>query len=45
MSIEDYDGWQETAHLVRAPANARRLLDAVDAFARAESETHELDRD
>lgn len=29
MSAEDYDAWQETIHLLRSPANARRLMEAV----------------
>ncbi|MEU6867052.1 type II toxin-antitoxin system Phd/YefM family antitoxin [Streptomyces sp. NPDC046876] len=29
MSAEDYDSWQETVHLLRSPANARRLMEAV----------------
>jgi len=29
MSLEDYESLQETAYLLRVPANARRLLDSV----------------
>lgn len=29
MSLEDYDSLQETAYLLRAPKNARRLLESV----------------
>jgi antitoxin YefM len=29
LSREDYDCLQETAYLLRSPANAKRLLDAV----------------
>lgn len=29
MSADDYDSWQETLHLLRSPANARRLMEAV----------------
>ncbi|WP_035801075.1 type II toxin-antitoxin system Phd/YefM family antitoxin [Kitasatospora mediocidica] len=29
MSADDYDSWQETIHLLRSPANARRLMEAV----------------
>jgi antitoxin YefM len=29
MSAEDYDSWQETIYLLRSPANARRLMQAV----------------
>lgn len=28
-SAADYDSWQETIHLLRSPANARRLMEAV----------------
>lgn len=31
MSADEYAAWEETAHLFRATANARRLLDAADA--------------
>lgn len=44
MSAEDYEAWQETAYLFRSPANARRLLDAMEAVERGDSEEHELDR-
>jgi len=29
MSLEEYEALEETAHLLRAPANARRLLEAI----------------
>jgi antitoxin YefM len=29
MSADDYDSWQETVYLLRSPANARRLMEAV----------------
>jgi antitoxin YefM len=29
MSAEDYDSWQETIYLLRSPANARRLMQAI----------------
>jgi antitoxin YefM len=29
MPAEDYDAWQETVYLLRSPANARRLMEAV----------------
>jgi len=28
MAVDEYAAWQETAHLFRSPANARRLLKA-----------------
>lgn len=44
MSADDYEAWQETAYLFRSPANARRLLDALEAVERGEGEEHQLDR-
>ncbi len=29
LSLEDYEALQETAYLLRAPSNARRLLESV----------------
>ncbi|MET8693540.1 type II toxin-antitoxin system Phd/YefM family antitoxin [Streptomyces bauhiniae] len=29
MSADDYESWQETVYLLRSPANARRLMEAV----------------
>jgi len=29
ISLEDYESLEETAYLLRSPANARRLLDSV----------------
>jgi len=29
MSLEDYESLQETAYLLRAPANARRLIESM----------------
>lgn len=45
MSVDDYEAWQETAYLFRSPANARRLLDAMEAARRGETAVHELDRE
>ncbi len=30
VSLEDYQSLKETAYLLRSPANARRLLSAID---------------
>ena len=30
MSLEDYASFEETAHLLRSPRNAGRLLQAID---------------
>ncbi|GAB2689878.1 type II toxin-antitoxin system Phd/YefM family antitoxin [Nocardia thraciensis] len=29
MSADDYDSWQETIYLLRSPADAKRLLEAI----------------
>jgi len=29
MSLEDYSSWEETAYLMRSPANARRILEGI----------------
>ena len=43
MSAEEYAAWEETAHLFRSPANARRLLDTAEAAQRGETAEHPLD--
>lgn len=43
ISAEEFEAWQETAHLFRSPANARRLLDAAEAADRGEYVEHSLD--
>jgi len=30
MSLEDYSSWEETAYLMRSPANALRLLEGIE---------------
>ena len=30
ISLEEYEALAETAHLLRSPANARRLLEAIE---------------
>ena len=45
MSADEYAAWEETAHLFRSPANARRLLDAGEAAQRGETIEHPLDRE
>ena len=32
MSLDDYEELEETAHLLRSPANARRLLAAIQSL-------------
>lgn len=42
LSLDDYRALEETAHLVRVPANARRLLDSMLQAQLGEREEHEL---
>jgi antitoxin YefM len=32
LSLDDYEALEETAHLLRSPANAKRLLEAIHAL-------------
>ena len=34
MSFEDYSSWEETAYLMRSPANALRLLESIEEMKR-----------
>jgi antitoxin YefM len=31
ISEEEFEGWMETVHLLRSPANVRRLLESIAA--------------
>ena len=42
LSLEDYNALEETAHLLRSPANAQRLLSAINALEAGRGEEHEL---
>lgn len=42
VSLEDFESLRETAYLMRSPANARRLLDAMERLEAGAGETHEL---
>jgi antitoxin YefM len=42
LSLEDYKALEETAYLLRSPANARRLLGAVEQLAAARGVEREL---
>ncbi|MCA9838716.1 MAG: type II toxin-antitoxin system prevent-host-death family antitoxin [Trueperaceae bacterium] len=37
MSLEDWNAWQETMYLLRNPANAERLLTAIQDFEEAKN--------
>jgi antitoxin YefM len=32
LSLEDFEALQETAYLLRSPANAKRLIDSIEAL-------------
>jgi antitoxin YefM len=32
LSLEDYEALQETAYLLRSPANAKRLIESVESL-------------
>jgi antitoxin YefM len=42
MSRADYDALEETAHLLRAPANARRLIESLQQAMTGQRKVHEL---
>lgn len=42
VSLEDYKSLEETAYLLRSPANARRLLAAVSQLAAGQGVAREL---
>lgn len=44
MSRADYDALEEMAHLLRAPANARRLLESLEQAAQGQQHPRDLDR-
>jgi antitoxin YefM len=45
VSLEDFESLRETAYLMRSPANARRLLDAMERLEAGEGDAHDLDAD
>jgi antitoxin YefM len=42
LSRADYDALEETAHLLRVPANAKRLLESLQQAQSGQREPHEL---
>lgn len=42
VSLEDFESLRETAYLLRSPANARRLLDAMERLESGAGESHGL---
>jgi antitoxin YefM len=43
LSLEDYESLEETAYLLRSPANARRLLEGIRALEAGEGITRKID--
>jgi len=42
MALDDYESMRETLYLLRSPANARRLLAAIDRMENGEGQVREL---
>lgn len=42
MSLEDFNAWEETAYLLRSPANAKRLSNAAAAISSGKVKEHTL---
>ncbi len=42
MSRADYEALEETAYLLRSPANARRLLESLEQARKGERQQHDL---
>lgn len=42
VSLADFESLRETAYLMRSPANARRLLDAMERLEAGEGKAHDL---
>ena len=42
MSLHDYEALEETAHLLSSPANARRLLAAIQTLESGKGKTRKL---
>jgi antitoxin YefM len=42
LSLEDYQAMEETAYLLRSPANARRLLESIAELELGQGTEHEL---
>lgn len=45
VSLKDYEALEETAYLMRSPANAKRLLDAIHALESGAGVTRDINLD
>jgi antitoxin YefM len=44
LSLADYKALEETAHLLRVPANAKRLIESLQQALSGQREQHDLSR-
>jgi antitoxin YefM len=44
ISIDDYHALEETAYLLRSPANVRRLLESLDQARSGAAQEHQLEQ-
>ena len=42
VALDEYEALKETAHLLRNPANARRLLNSIERLERGKGAAHDL---
>lgn len=42
VSLDEYESLSETVQLMRSPANARRLLDAMERLEAGQGDSHDL---
>lgn len=45
ISLEDYESLQETAYLLRSPANAKKLIASMEAAEKGQVMTKDIDLD
>lgn len=45
LSLEDYESLEETAYLLRSPANAKRLLESIHALESGKGVVRDIDLD
>lgn len=45
LSLDDYEALEETAHLLRSPTNAKRLLEAIHALESGHGVSRDVDVD
>lgn len=43
LSLDEYQSLEETAHLLRSPANARHLLDSIDELNNGKTVIQKID--